>query len=63
MALHLTRAVSRKFLLAGRQLQEVTSSWFQRALTPTRPVPRPEAADAYSHLHKSGEMNHLGHYK
>lgn len=63
MALHLTRAVSRKFFLAGRQLQEVTSSWFQRALTPPRPAPRPEAADAYSHLHKSGEMNHLGHYK
>lgn len=63
MALHLTRAVSRKFLLAGRQLQEVTSSWFQRALTPARPAPRSEATDAYSHLHKHGEMNHLGHYQ
>ncbi len=61
MALQLTRAVSRKFIRAGQQLREVSQSWLRRAPAGPRaeaPVgaPRP----VFNHLHKSGEMNHLG---
>jgi hypothetical protein len=61
MALTLTRAVSMKFQIVGRQLREVSQSWFRRA-HPRADV-NPEAlTHAYSHLHKSGEMNHMGRH-
>jgi hypothetical protein len=61
MALQLTRAVSMKFQIVGRQLREVSQSWFRRA--PARAEVNPEApAHAYNHLHKSGEMNHMGRH-
>ena len=63
MVLPLTRVVSMKFQIVGRQLREVSQSWLRR----TPPVPPVEAesgtpAHAYSHLHKSGEMNHMGRH-
>ncbi len=64
MVLPLTRAVSMKFQVVGRQLRDVSQSWFRFA----PPPPRAEAesgtpAHAYSHLHKSGEMNHMGRHQ
>ena len=69
MALPLTRAVSTRFGLVGKQLRDVSQSWLGR-LRPPRAAPTPDAAPvpdapahAYTHQHHSGEMNHLGHYE
>ena len=61
MALLLTREITRSFQFAGLQLREVTQSWLRRA----KPAEVEEAvapSHVFTHLHKSGEMNHLGHY-
>lgn len=63
MALTLTRAVSMKFQIVGRQLREVSQSWLRRAPAPPSADVNPEAlAHAFSHLHKNGEMNHMGRH-
>ena len=60
MAMTLTRVVSMQFQRVGRQLRDVSASWFPRPRT--KPAVEAETPPhAYSHLHKSGEMNHLGH--
>lgn len=61
MALTLSRAVSRKFQIVGRQLREVSQSWLHGALPkPVAPEGGEAPAHAYNHLHKNGEMNHMG---
>ena len=51
-----------KFQRVGRQLREVSLFRFPRARTkPAAELEMPP--HAYSHLHKTGEMNHLGHYR
>jgi len=63
MALQLTRSVSMKLQFVGRQLREVSQSWFRHA--PTQPLAGASLetpAHAYSHLHKFGEMNHMGRH-
>ena len=64
MALTLTRAVSMKFQIVGRQLRDVSQSWFRFAPAPARiEAESGTPAHAYSHLHKSGEMNHMGRHQ
>jgi hypothetical protein len=70
MALLLTRAVSMKFQIVGKQLREVSQSWFcaPRTLLPARNKARSEdvfetPAHTFNHLHKNGEMNHMSRYR
>ena len=63
MALTLTRAVSMKFQLVGKQLRDASHSWFRRARPrPAAAVEAETPAHTFNHLHKNGEMNHMGHY-
>ena len=66
MAMQLTHVVSRKFQVVGRQLREVSQSWLHGspsngALAKPSVTEGVEApAHTYNHLHKNGEMNHMG---
>ena len=63
MALQITNAVSMKFQIVGKQLREVSQSWLRRGPVQTPADGNLEtSAHAYSHLHKSGEMNHMGRH-
>jgi len=58
----LTRAVSMRFQVVGKQLREVSYSWFHFGKT-KHAAKTDSPPHAYTHLHKSGEMNHMGHYR
>ncbi|MDQ2800442.1 MAG: hypothetical protein M3Y13_12480 [Armatimonadota bacterium] len=64
MVLQLPRVVSMKLHRVGKQLRHVTQSWMGR----TGPKPagsaklKDESPHSYSHVHNTGEMNHLGQY-
>ncbi len=67
MALQITRAVSMRFQIVGKQLREVSQSWLHpqgKVLSPrakSLPAQNDEApAPVFNHLHKNGEMNYMG---
>lgn len=70
MAMPLTRAVSMRFQIVGKQLREVSQSWLhpQGKLLPLRAKSRLSAetetpTHVFNHLHKNGEMNYMGRYQ
>ena len=70
MALALTRAVSMKFQIVGQQLREVSQGWFRTPGTLLNLRAKSRSAQAvdtpvhvFNHLHKNGEMNHMGRYQ
>jgi len=61
MALQLTRAVSQRFIRAGRQLRDVSQFWLRRSPAGPRAETLADSPQhVFNHLHKSGEMNHMG---
>ena len=62
MALLLSREITQGFQIVGQQLREVTQSWLRRSRTLSVEETLPPR-HVFTYLHKSGEMNHLGHYR